>query len=564
LPRDLGRCHHRQVKDPTDGFLAAASLDCALAACVAAAGTWTDLDAERWWEWHRTTRRERMLAALQHGSRNDLFSPPEVLMTAKESHRPGRVVAIIAMALAPAYVVVHGALFVGEPGSAGPVAYGVTFALTTILSALTWAGHAWARWLLAVMMLAVGAIFGVAGLLGLLINPGLMPFEGVVSGVLLIAAATVLTFSESVFEYLDRRSPADASREWDRAGSGSSGRVVHAHASAETLLKRASGRHRVARVATGVMVGALSLTAVIFAAFVADTFRTISPTIASVPSEAAEAAGRALEDNANLGGVVVALGTAVGSVMAGFVLGLLFVELTCVAYVAFFVLPFLLTLPVTGPLATSWKAPARFLLLRPFNRAWATPPLRAFVRRSVAPFGHCYTLADSRIQVPLHVRIPWLLGGLSLFSFRARMLRRGRQLQALVDAMHWTTIRNLNWCFAHGKIFPVACIDAGWRACVRRLVEEADVILVDVGDITPNVAWELALLRDRNALARSVFIAHERQAAAAAVSLAAQIGGHAHGATLLTYGDRPRSDVRKERAAIAACLAGEQTTSPDA
>jgi len=80
-------------------------------------------------------------------------------------------------------------------------------------------------------------------------------------------------------------------------------------------------------------------------------------------------------------------------------------------------------------------------------------------------------------------------------------------------------------------------------------------------DMTPNLTWELALLRDRHALARTVFIAHERQAAAAAASLVAQRGEQVKRSTLLTYGDPARADVRKERAAIAASLTGGHITS---
>jgi serine/threonine-protein kinase len=64
LPRDLDdvilRC---LAKDPDERFLDAASLDRALAACVAAAGQWTDVDAERWWKSQPTTQREGMIAA---------------------------------------------------------------------------------------------------------------------------------------------------------------------------------------------------------------------------------------------------------------------------------------------------------------------------------------------------------------------------------------------------------------------------------------------------------------------------------------------------------------------
>jgi hypothetical protein len=178
-------------------------------------------------------------------------------------------------------------------------------------------------------------------------------------------------------------------------------------------------------------------------------------------------------------------------------------------YVAFFVLPFLVTLPFSLPLARRWHDPARFLLLRPFGTPRITPSLRRFLQQEVVPFGHCYTLADSAIRVPLHIRVPFLLGQLALFSFRARKLRSPRDLQRLAREMNRRVIRNLNWLLSRDRLFPITCSDFAWQPCVKAVVERADVILMDITLMTPNMLWELNLLRATEADSRTILLTHE-------------------------------------------------------
>ncbi len=178
-------------------------------------------------------------------------------------------------------------------------------------------------------------------------------------------------------------------------------------------------------------------------------------------------------------------------------------------YLLFFVLPFLITLPITLPFALRWQDPGRFLLLRPFGSTSISGSLRRFLSQELCPMGHCYTLADAAIRVSWQVRIPLLLGQLALFSFRTRKVRNPKNLQRLAREMNRRVMRNLNWVLSRDPFFPITCSDVAWQACVRAVVERADVVLMDVSVLTPNMLWELDLLRDSGALVRTVLLVQE-------------------------------------------------------
>jgi hypothetical protein len=135
----------------------------------------------------------------------------------------------------------------------------------------------------------------------------------------------------------------------------------------------------------------------------------------------------------------------------------------------------------------------------------------------------------------MHIRVPLLLGQLSFFNFRLRKIRRPKHIDKLVLAMRKRARRNLNWCFSRTKLFPVTCCDAGWRACVARLVQVVDIIVVDLSSITGNIVWELELLRDTGALPRTVFVVQESQSAEAQDGIS-QVLGASQVTPLLSYG----------------------------
>jgi hypothetical protein len=161
------------------------------------------------------------------------------------------------------------------------------------------------------------------------------------------------------------------------------------------------------------------------------------------------------------------------------------------------------------PLAIAWRHPARFLVLRPFNRAQLSGILGRVVRSEVAPLGHCYTLADAGIRTSRWLRAPLVLGQLTTMVFRHRTIANPRHLERLTWRMQVTWLRNMNWLASRRKIFPVACIHEAWRPCLMRLVSEVDAIVVDLTALGPSVRWELALLAHTGHVSRAVFLVHE-------------------------------------------------------
>lgn len=138
--------------------------------------------------------------------------------------------------------------------------------------------------------------------------------------------------------------------------------------------------------------------------------------------------GRGVSEFQDVGTAVAEAGATMPGIpgmVAGATLGLAFSFLTLFAVVIYpiavmmtlvaayavqFVLPFLLALPLALPVVLGWRGPAVILVLRPFNRARVTSGLRILLTREIAPLGHCYTLADAHVRVPLSVRIPLMLG----------------------------------------------------------------------------------------------------------------------------------------------------------
>lgn len=194
--------------------------------------------------------------------------------------------------------------------------------------------------------------------------------------------------------------------------------------------------------------------------------------------------------------------------MLQFVL-LLSAFLTILLYALLFLLPFVLTLPISAAVIGLWSEPPRFLLLRPFNRGRLNRPLRRIVRKIIGPLGHVYTLSDADIRVPWYVRIPLLLGQIALFSFRARRIRTSRQVARLERMLNRTWLRNVNWSLSNTKAFPVTTDDACWQAVVRTLAQSVDAIVIDATELRPNVMWEVELCRELDRGNRVIFLVSE-------------------------------------------------------
>lgn len=219
-------------------------------------------------------------------------------------------------------------------------------------------------------------------------------------------------------------------------------------------------------------------------------------------------------------------------------------------YVVQFLAPFLLVLPFTLPVVTRWRTPARCLVLRPFSRERLSTASRKLLRREVATLGHCYILTKAHARMPLHVRIPRILGKLSLFTFRPRRIVHPTQVDKLVRAMGHRVRRNLNWCFSWDKLFEVACVNSGWQACVSRLVAEVDAIVVDLSGVSEHRPWELERLKRTARLERTVFVAEESSAEQAQSALRETLGPESPPVPLILYRCTGKHEPRALHAAV--------------
>lgn len=204
-------------------------------------------------------------------------------------------------------------------------------------------------------------------------------------------------------------------------------------------------------------------------------------------------------------------------------------------YIGFYLLPFVLTLPVTAPIIALWHTPARFLFLRPFNHGPLTRSLTRVARRDVAPFGHVYTLSDSDIKVPWYIRVPLVLGQLALFSFRIRRVRDARHVEGLGRAADRIWLRNINWCMSFSKVFPVASTDERWREVVGCLLKRSDGILVDASELRENLLWEVEHARALGLEPRMLYLIPADRIEAARPALIQALGDEACVSRLFAY-----------------------------
>ena len=179
---------------------------------------------------------------------------------------------------------------------------------------------------------------------------------------------------------------------------------------------------------------------------------------------------------------------------------------TFVAILTFLFVPAVVSLPFSALLVFTWQCPYTFVFLRPFSHQSTSKALKRLVARGLAGFGFFYTLADAGIQQKWYVEYPVLLGQLSFLQFRSRKIKYRQDAERLPAMIKRRRLRILNWVVSKNKIFPMACVDAQWRYCVGSLMYYANIVIVDLTEVSPNVLWEIQESERLNLRHKVIFI----------------------------------------------------------
>ena len=207
-------------------------------------------------------------------------------------------------------------------------------------------------------------------------------------------------------------------------------------------------------------------------------------------------------------------------------------------YVAYFVLPVLIFLPILLPLALTWKRPRRIVVFRRFNTPIEAKRLRKIATRHLGRAGHVFTLADSQIRRSLFARIPALFGQLSFLHFRPRRVQNDRGLKQLAQLLDQRWRLNLNWLVSYRKIFPIATSDEYWQRAVGSLLEKAELVVMDISSFSVSMEWEIGECHRRNLLARTIFLVSREKAGQGedAIARVAQVDSGGPNLTAFAYG----------------------------
>jgi hypothetical protein len=179
------------------------------------------------------------------------------------------------------------------------------------------------------------------------------------------------------------------------------------------------------------------------------------------------------------------------------------------AFVSGFVLPVIISLPILWPWASHWREPRRIVAFRRFHIA-ENRKLSKLLTRYFAPYGHVFTLADTRIHLSWTVRIPLFLGQLSFVHFRPRTVRDRGRLKLLSRLLGQRVRLNVNWLVSYRKLFAIRSSDEYWRACVDLLLERSDLALIDISQPSDALEWELLQCVERMP-GRTILLAAEDQ-----------------------------------------------------
>lgn len=175
--------------------------------------------------------------------------------------------------------------------------------------------------------------------------------------------------------------------------------------------------------------------------------------------------------------------------------------------------------------------PARVLLLRKFNDKKLAKAMEYVIQSELRPFGHVSTLSDQFIRrsrwgwlgriIPTNIFhavliVVWLPIRLVLRQFnRARYgppyVGSARDFCNLATRLRDRIGLNIEVAMTSKEAFIVRSHDKWWKEVVALLMGSADVVVVDLSNVTSGTEWELERLDRLDLFDRAVLTAHEER-----------------------------------------------------
>ena len=205
-------------------------------------------------------------------------------------------------------------------------------------------------------------------------------------------------------------------------------------------------------------------------------------------------------------------------------------------------------------LASIWRRqPARILLLRKFNNKKLGKAMANVITTEMRPFGHVLTLEDKHIKGQSFFGIRWISSNpiyavVSLPWLPFRMLLRqfdrtkwgpawvgsARDLRCLAFRLRNRMSLNLEVAWkAKQEAFIVRTSDDWWQEVIALMMHSADVIVVDLSEVTSGTQWELERMDRLQEWRRAVFTAKADRLANARQVLASFAWNNPH---IYSYG----------------------------
>lgn len=186
--------------------------------------------------------------------------------------------------------------------------------------------------------------------------------------------------------------------------------------------------------------------------------------------------------------------------------------------------------------SASWfrRKPVRVLLLRRFNNKQLGKVYPKLAKMELFPFGHVIALSDLHLKRGFRISGAFLAAAspahLALIIIAAPILfllrltdrtrwgpanvANARDYRLLAKRLHDRMELNLQTTFS-SYAYLVRSTDAWWKEIIRLFMQSADVIVLDVSEISAGTAWEIDSINRHQLWNRVVIVANSDYAATA-------------------------------------------------